>query len=185
VPIELAPVQLPHPPIWYATSGLERIPWLASRGFNMVVQGPAERVRTRLERYRELWSGRGPQPKLGVLRTVVVADSDTAAVELARAPFREHYTSLVKLWREHNMPTAAESFTPDLEEEMRDDKAYVGSPSTVRDQLAEFFARTGCEYLIIRPMFGNLPFDRALASLELFVHEVMPAFAPSPAAVPS
>ena len=179
VPIELAPVQRPHPPLWYATAGLERIPWLASRNINMVVQGPAERVRGQLDRYWQHWSGSGPRPKLGVLRTIVVAETDAEALALARAPFREHYTSLVKLWNEHNLPTAAESFTPDLDKEIGDDKAYVGSPSTVRDHLTTFFDRTGCDYLIVRPMFGNLPYEAAHASLHLLATEVMPAFAPT------
>jgi alkanesulfonate monooxygenase SsuD/methylene tetrahydromethanopterin reductase-like flavin-dependent oxidoreductase (luciferase family) len=74
------------------------------------------------------------------------------------------------------MPTAAESFTGDLDEEIANDKAYVGTPSSVRDQVAAFFESTGCEYLVCRPMFGNLPADRAEYSLQLFVHEVMPSF---------
>jgi alkanesulfonate monooxygenase SsuD/methylene tetrahydromethanopterin reductase-like flavin-dependent oxidoreductase (luciferase family) len=132
-------------------------------------------VRSRLDHYRELWRGPGPLPRLGVLRTVVVADSDAEALAIAREPFREHYMSLTKLWRERNMDTVSETFTPDIEEDMRDDKAYVGSPATVRDKLREFFDKTDCEYLIIRPMFGNLPFEHAFYSLQLFIHEVMPA----------
>ena len=75
------------------------------------------------------------------------------------------------------MPTAAESFTGDLDEEIGNDKAYVGTASSVRDQVATFFESTGCDYMVCRPMFGNLPADRAVYSLESFVDEVMPTFA--------
>jgi alkanesulfonate monooxygenase SsuD/methylene tetrahydromethanopterin reductase-like flavin-dependent oxidoreductase (luciferase family) len=159
------------------------MPWVAERGFNSVLQGGAERVRPRLDRYWEVWHAHhaadAPRPVLGVLRTIFLADTQDAALGLARPAFRQHYTSLIKLWREHGMHTAAESFTDDLDEEIRDDKAYVGTADQVRDQLATFFASTGCDYVVLRPMFGDLSVEHVLHSLELFVNEVMPAFTAS------
>ncbi|HEY3061423.1 MAG TPA: LLM class flavin-dependent oxidoreductase [Chloroflexota bacterium] len=181
VPIEFAPVQQPHPPIWYPTSTVDRMPWVAERGFNSVLQGGAARVKPRLDRYWEVWhahhSADAPRPKLGVLRTIFLADSAEEARNLAQPAFRQHYNSLIKLWREHGMQTAAESFTDDLDEEMRDDKAYVGTAAMVRDQLGQLVDATGCDYVVTRLMFGDLPVERILYSLELFVNEVMPAFA--------
>jgi alkanesulfonate monooxygenase SsuD/methylene tetrahydromethanopterin reductase-like flavin-dependent oxidoreductase (luciferase family) len=187
VPVELTPAQRPHPPVWYATSGPDRMPWLAERGYNTVVQGPAARVQPLLARYWEAWSQHhaadAPRPKFGILRTIFLADTDAAARALARPAFKQHYQSLTKLWVEHNMPTAAESFVDDLDDEIRDDKAYVGSPATVRDQLARFIEATGCEYVVARLMFGDLTRDELLHSVNLFVHEVMPSFQPSIAAL--
>jgi alkanesulfonate monooxygenase SsuD/methylene tetrahydromethanopterin reductase-like flavin-dependent oxidoreductase (luciferase family) len=175
VPIELYPVQRPHPPIWYPTSSPEGIDWIAQRGYSTVLQGPGTRVRDRIARYWDSYAG-SDRPKIGVVRTIFVQDDEHQALRLARPAFRQHYESLIKLWYEHNMPTAAEAFTGDLDEEIANDKAYVGTPNNVRDQIASFFESTGCEYLVCRPMFGNLPSDRAVYSLELFVNEVMPSF---------
>jgi alkanesulfonate monooxygenase SsuD/methylene tetrahydromethanopterin reductase-like flavin-dependent oxidoreductase (luciferase family) len=177
VPIELYPVQQPHPPIWYPTSSVDGIGWLAGRGYSTVIKGSGERVKDRIARYWDVYTG-SERPKLGVERTIFIADSQDEALRLARPAFRQHYESLIKLWYEHNMPTAAESFTGDLDEEIANDKAYVGTASSVRDQVAAFFETTGCEYLVCRPMFGNLPAERAAYSLESFVSEVMPAFVP-------
>jgi alkanesulfonate monooxygenase SsuD/methylene tetrahydromethanopterin reductase-like flavin-dependent oxidoreductase (luciferase family) len=181
VPIEFVPVQKPHPPIWYPTSTADRVPWVAERGFSTVLQGGAARVRPRVDRYWEVWhahhAANAPRPRLGVMRTIFLADHENDALRLARPAFRQHYNSLIKLWREHGLQTAAESFTDDLDEEIRDDKAYIGSVDQVRDQVAHFFETTGSEYLVTRLMFGDLPVERVLHSLELFVHEVMPAFA--------
>jgi alkanesulfonate monooxygenase SsuD/methylene tetrahydromethanopterin reductase-like flavin-dependent oxidoreductase (luciferase family) len=80
------------------------------------------------------------------------------------------------------MPTATASFTPDLDEEIADDKAYVGTPAQVREQIAQLVEQTGVEYVVLRPLFGDLPIDRALYSFHLFVNEVMPAFRGSGAA---
>jgi alkanesulfonate monooxygenase SsuD/methylene tetrahydromethanopterin reductase-like flavin-dependent oxidoreductase (luciferase family) len=175
VPIELDPVQRPHPPIWYPTSSPQGIDWIAQRGYSTVLQGPGPRVKDRIARYWDTFSGPG-KPKLGVVRTIFIADSEQEALALARPAFRQHYQSLIKLWYEHNMPTAAESFTGDLDEEIGNDKAYVGTARSVRDQVAAFFESTGCDYLVCRPMFGNLPTERAIYSLESFVNEVLPSF---------
>ncbi len=186
VPIVFEPVQKPHPPIWYPTSAFERIAWVAQRGFNTVLLGDAERVRKSIERYWEVWQAHHgsdePRPRVGVQRNIFLADSDREAFELARPNFRQHYDSLVKLWREHHMETAAETFTPHLDEEMRDARAFIGSPATVRDGLAEFVERTGAEYMVVRLMFGDLRVEPVLHSLGLFIDEVMPTL--SSAAVP-
>jgi alkanesulfonate monooxygenase SsuD/methylene tetrahydromethanopterin reductase-like flavin-dependent oxidoreductase (luciferase family) len=180
VPIEFEPLQKPHPPIWYPTSALDRIPWVAQRGFNTVLLGDAMRVRASIDRYWEVWhehhSSDEPRPKVGAMRTICLADSDREALELAKPNFRQHYESLVKLWREHHMQTAAEHFTPHVEEEMRDQRALVGTPATVREQLVEFVERSGCQYIVTRPMFGDLQVEWVLHSMGLFINEVMPSF---------
>jgi alkanesulfonate monooxygenase SsuD/methylene tetrahydromethanopterin reductase-like flavin-dependent oxidoreductase (luciferase family) len=181
VPIEFQPVQKPHPPIWYPTSAPDRIPWVAERGFNSILANGIEQLKPRLDRYWDVWhehhAADAPKPRLGALRTVFLADSDDAALELARPAFRQHITSLLKLWREHGLRTPGDGFTDDLDEEIRDGRAYVGTPDTVREHIAQLFQTTSCDYLVIRPTFGNLPIDRVLYSFDLFVNEVMPAFA--------
>jgi alkanesulfonate monooxygenase SsuD/methylene tetrahydromethanopterin reductase-like flavin-dependent oxidoreductase (luciferase family) len=184
VPIEFQPVQQPHPPIWYPTSAPDRIPWVAERGFNSILPNGATQLKPRLDRYWDAWqehhAADAPRPRVGVVRTLFLADSDAAALDLARPAFRQHYSSLMKLWREHGLHTPGDGFTDDLDEEIRADKAYVGTADHVRDQIAHFFDASGCDYLVIRPMFGDLPIDRVLYSFDLFVNEVMPAFAPAP-----
>src|SRR6185503_4751541 len=104
VPIEFEPVQKPHPPIWYPTSAPDRIPWVAERGYNTVLMNSTEQLKPRLERYWEVWrqhhAADAPRPRVGVLRTVFLADTDHAALDLARPAYRQHITSLLKLWRE-------------------------------------------------------------------------------------
>jgi alkanesulfonate monooxygenase SsuD/methylene tetrahydromethanopterin reductase-like flavin-dependent oxidoreductase (luciferase family) len=181
VPIELSPVQKPHPPLWYPSSAPDRIPWIAERGFNTVLPGGVERVKASIERYWEVWQSHHgddePRPRVGVERTLFVADSDDEAFAIAEPNFRQHHDNLMKLWREHDMPTATRQFTPHLEHEMRDGEAFVGSPNTVRDKLAEFVSRTGAKYIVLRPIFGDMRVEQVLYSLGLFVDEVMPALA--------
>ncbi len=186
VPIEFEPVQKPLPPIWYPTSALDRVAFVAQHSFNTVLLGGIDRVKQGIDRYWEVWhehhAEREPRPLVGAQRTVVLADSDDEALNLARPNFRQHYDSLVKLWREHGMNTATETFTPDIDEEIRDHKAFVGTPATVTQQLAEFAEGSTCEYIVIRPMFGDLRREQLEYSMGLFINEVMPAFSGTPSA---
>src|SRR5215217_989882 len=45
VPIELDPVQKPHPPLWYGVSGPDAVPWVAQHGINVVCNVPAARAK--------------------------------------------------------------------------------------------------------------------------------------------
>jgi alkanesulfonate monooxygenase SsuD/methylene tetrahydromethanopterin reductase-like flavin-dependent oxidoreductase (luciferase family) len=181
VPIELYPVQQPHPPIWYPTSNFDGMTWIAERGYSTVLQGAVSRVKDVIARYWEVYKGdESSKPKVGVVRTIFIADSEQEAKRIAAPNFKQHYESLIKLWYEYGQPTAAEAFTGDLDEEIAHDKAYIGTVSSVRDQVATFFETSGCDYLVCRPMFGDLPTDRALDSFQRFVDEVMPSFVEAP-----
>src|SRR4029453_16117702 len=95
VPMELAPLQRPYPPLWYATSNLDSVPWAAAQGLHLVGLGPAEAYRPFVEKYRAVWSEHrhdarrlNPQveaPRVGINRQVVVADTDEEAEKIARA----------------------------------------------------------------------------------------------------
>ena len=45
VPIELEPLQRPHPPLWYGVSDPSSVPWAAQNRLNIVCNGPAAMVR--------------------------------------------------------------------------------------------------------------------------------------------
>ena len=52
-----------------------------------------------------------------------------------------------------------------------------GSPSRVRDQVAELLDATGCNYFIGSFAWGSLPFAAAERSLALFAEHVLPRYA--------
>ena len=63
VPMELAPLQRPYPPLWYATSNVDSVPWAASQGMNFVGLGPAEAYRAFVEKYRAVWPAHRDDPR--------------------------------------------------------------------------------------------------------------------------
>jgi len=95
VPMELQPLQHPYPPLWYPTHNPDSVRYAARHGYNFVGLGPAAAVRGHVDLYRQTWeSHRGDPgrlnahvaaPKVGILRQVVVADTDGEALATTRA----------------------------------------------------------------------------------------------------
>jgi alkanesulfonate monooxygenase SsuD/methylene tetrahydromethanopterin reductase-like flavin-dependent oxidoreductase (luciferase family) len=178
VPLELRPVQSPHPPLWYGVARPETTAWTAARKINVVTNGPAAVVRAITDRYRSEWArsdhGGEALPLLGMSRHVVVAPTDAEAIELAAGAYRMWHASLHHLWKVHNM-TIPLSFPEDFEEVRAAGLCLVGSVSTVRDQMLEQVDAAGVNYLLCRLAFGDLPAAASRRSVDFLRDEVMPA----------
>jgi alkanesulfonate monooxygenase SsuD/methylene tetrahydromethanopterin reductase-like flavin-dependent oxidoreductase (luciferase family) len=176
VPIELGPVQRPHPPLWQGVNSTDGAAGAARRHVNVVSTAPCPVVKAVVDRYRETWSGPAGAvpPLIGCQRHVLVADTDAEALEAARGPYRRWYESLTHLWRQFN--SVPLRFAETLEGALAIDAAIVGSPGTVRAEVERHLAITGCTYFVGRFVFGDLPAERATRSLDLFAREVMPHF---------
>jgi alkanesulfonate monooxygenase SsuD/methylene tetrahydromethanopterin reductase-like flavin-dependent oxidoreductase (luciferase family) len=184
VPMELAPVQRPYPPLWYATSNVESVSWAAAQGLNLVGLGPAEAYRAFVEKYRAVWPAHRDDPRrlnphvqtprIGINRQVVVADTDKEAEAIARAAHPRWAASFVKLWADHGDTTYAQRV--DLDAALRRETILVGSPERVRDQVARLLETTGANYVIGCFAWGDLTLEQSRRSLRLFAERVMPAF---------
>jgi alkanesulfonate monooxygenase SsuD/methylene tetrahydromethanopterin reductase-like flavin-dependent oxidoreductase (luciferase family) len=61
-----------------------------------------------------------------------------------------------------------------IDELMENGTVVVGSPRTVRDQLAKLRDATGANKLAVMLQFGVLPDELTRRNMELFASEVMP-----------
>jgi alkanesulfonate monooxygenase SsuD/methylene tetrahydromethanopterin reductase-like flavin-dependent oxidoreductase (luciferase family) len=95
--IAARPLQRPYPPLWFAPTEPSRGADAAHLKGNMVTLVPDAGVKALTDAYRAAWKADGnteaAMPLLGVFRHVVVADSDTKALDIARAAYG--------LWRHH------------------------------------------------------------------------------------
>jgi alkanesulfonate monooxygenase SsuD/methylene tetrahydromethanopterin reductase-like flavin-dependent oxidoreductase (luciferase family) len=181
VPMELAPVQRPHPPLWYGIGTPDGVPWAAAQAVNVVSNLPPGPMRAITDRYRAEWAALGrPEaslPLIGLVRHVVVADSDPAALALAEPAYRRWRESFLKLWIRHGrMPSPGALFPPSFAEAEAAGRAIAGTPERVRAAIAGWVAESGISYLLCRFAFGDLPLAARLRSVALFADEVMPAF---------
>jgi alkanesulfonate monooxygenase SsuD/methylene tetrahydromethanopterin reductase-like flavin-dependent oxidoreductase (luciferase family) len=176
VPIELTPIQRPHPPLWQGVTSPEGAAGAAARGVNIVGTAPNTRMKEVVERYFEAWSktSNEAKPMVGIQRHVFVAETDAEATARARAAYQTWYDSLTSLWRQFN--TVPVRFAETLELALTIDAAIVGSPATVRAEVERHLSATGCNYFVGRFMYGNLSYEQASRSLSLWSTEVMPKF---------
>jgi len=175
VPMELEPVQKPHPPLWQGVVRPDAAAEAARRGVNIVSTLGNAALAAVVERYREAAGAQAEALLVGAQRHVLVADTDAEAMKLARPAYGRWYENLTSLWRAFN--AIPMRFSETLERALDNDVAIVGSPRTVRGEVERHLAATGCNYFVGRFVYGNLPHEVAARSLDLFAREVMPHFA--------
>jgi len=182
VPIEVEPLQKPHPPLWYGTGTLQSVERPAASGMSIVTNAPVATTRSLIEHYWKHYrgaSGAGDpavpaQPKLGFTRHLVVADTDAAALAIARRAYRRWFASFIKLWREHGIKTVGVQYPEEFDGPGADGRMIAGAPQTVLRVLQSQLDESGANYVLCRVAFGDLTYDESRRSAELFAAQVMP-----------
>jgi alkanesulfonate monooxygenase SsuD/methylene tetrahydromethanopterin reductase-like flavin-dependent oxidoreductase (luciferase family) len=179
VPIEMAPVQKPHPPLWYGVSRPDSVAWPAEHAVNIVTNTPVERARAITDAYRAAWSAAGRSestlPLLGMNRHIVIADTDEEALAIGRRAYQRWHASFMKLWIKHDATPPNAPYPDDVEALQAIGLGIFGSPARVRAALVEQVRASGITYLACRFAFGDLSEAEAQRSLALFAAHVMPA----------
>ncbi len=177
VPMETTPFQKPYPPLWYGAHSPKSAERAARKGLNIVTNDIPANARAIVGRYREVWSAAqstAAQPKIGIVRFIVLADTDLQALKIARRAYlrwRESFTYLSALnGTLPDSPLRVESFD-DL---IKQGQAIAGSPDTVSNCLAAQIAESNANYLVGQFCFGDLALHEMLQSVELFATRVMP-----------
>ena len=191
VPIVLKPLQKPHPPFWYGSSNTIGSTWAGERGLHFTTLGPIARAKENVDAFRDALAKRGgpAQPKaefsggtaIGVMRNVVVADTDAEAARIGKPAMEHQLTNLNWLRRLHGSTDLASRLNiprgANFEECVRDGTMIAGTPQTVRVEIECQVAALGVNYLVAYMFFGTMTLAEALRSLALFESEVMPALA--------
>lgn len=176
------PLQRPHPPLWYGVPSADAITWAAPLGVNVVSLGPPERARVMSARYRQEWAALGRDaatlPKIGITRHIVVADTDAEAARIAQSAYPRWRDGMDWLWRRSNAEfTLTQIYPKNFSGLQGIGHGIAGSPATVRDYIARLQKDTGVNCVLCQMVFGDIGFDEAAHSIDLFAREVMPDFA--------
>jgi alkanesulfonate monooxygenase SsuD/methylene tetrahydromethanopterin reductase-like flavin-dependent oxidoreductase (luciferase family) len=177
VPMELDPVQKPHPPLWYGVHANDSAARSAKEGLNVISLDVSAATRGFSDAYRAAWkeTGRpGPMPKFGLGRMLVVADTDAEASRLAERAYpiwNDSFNHLFKVYdRMPRHPRPREFSAIEA-----DGRGFAGSPATVTKIIREQMAESGADYFVGQFAFGDLTLAETKRSIELFAGEVMPA----------
>lgn len=179
VPVEMAPFQKPHPPVWYACASPDSAVWPARNGINIVCGGPIARLRALTDRYRAerdvASAPDGREPLIGVNRFIVVAPTDAEALAVARAAWPAFHASFWKLWHKHGTLPVNARMPADFDTLIENGQAFCGAPETVAEGLSRQVRDAALNYVIGNFVFGTMPAADAQASVRLFAQKVMPA----------
>jgi alkanesulfonate monooxygenase SsuD/methylene tetrahydromethanopterin reductase-like flavin-dependent oxidoreductase (luciferase family) len=176
VPMQMTPLQTPHPPLWYGVVNPDSAARAARAGMSFISNAPAAAIRAKIERYigTERPSGCAT-PRFGMNRYMVVADTDAEALDIARRAYRVWYSSFMHLWWMYNRKPPNVNYPPEIDDQIAAGTAVAGSPDTVREALKSQLALTGSNYLVCRFAFGDLTLQESMCSLDHFTRHVAPA----------
>ncbi len=177
------PLQKPHPPLFQPFASSENtIRWCSREHVTAILPPMFLGMQNELyDIYRDEASKMGrslaPGEGLGVLRDVVVADSDEEALELwqtGAAFCGAAWFAPFGFWRGYTEPGRAEMLTP--EELMERGLILVGNPDSVSKQVETMLQGTPIRWLFAWTYNGLVPHDKIRRSLELFATKVLPRF---------
>jgi alkanesulfonate monooxygenase SsuD/methylene tetrahydromethanopterin reductase-like flavin-dependent oxidoreductase (luciferase family) len=167
------PVQRPHPPIFQPFASSERsIRWCAREGVTAVLPPLHPATERRLFEVYAEESGRPLGEGIGVLRDVIVAESD----EEAQALWASSGTFCGAAWFapfgfSQGLVDPVTGEMPDL---LGESLALVGSAETVARQLERLVARLPLNWLFAWTYNGLVPHAALLRSIERFWTDVLP-----------
>jgi alkanesulfonate monooxygenase SsuD/methylene tetrahydromethanopterin reductase-like flavin-dependent oxidoreductase (luciferase family) len=180
VPISLSPVQFPHPPLWVGAMQPETGGWAADNAMNIACVAGVAHVRAITDAYRARWRARAQphasMPLLGMVRQIVIADSDEEARALAAPAYQRWFDTFTHLPRQRGLPLPP-SPAATFEESTRTGFSISGSASTVRRILTAQASDAGINYLLCQIAFGTMPLQASLRTASAIASEIMPYFA--------
>src|ERR1700736_5243145 len=170
------PVQKPHPPIFQPFASSERsIRWCAQEGVTAVIPPLFPAFERQLcDVYAEV-SGRAPGDGMGVLRDIIIADTD----EEARAIWHDSGYFCGREWflpfgfaKGMEDPKTGEA--PDL---FDNSLALVGTVDSVTRQIERLLKRLPVSWIFAWMYNGLMVHDRLMKTIELFAPKVLPRVA--------
>jgi alkanesulfonate monooxygenase SsuD/methylene tetrahydromethanopterin reductase-like flavin-dependent oxidoreductase (luciferase family) len=175
VPITLAPVQKPHPPLWYGTTNPETARWAAENSINIASVGKSSEIRAVTDAYRAQWSTRPTQamPLLGMVRMVVIAGSDGEARALAAPAYARWFKTFTFFSHTRNLPVPP-NLPSSFAQAVDDGFCLVGSPSTVHEALQRQVVEAGVTYVMCQLAFGDLPLSASLQTISAMRSTIVP-----------
>jgi alkanesulfonate monooxygenase SsuD/methylene tetrahydromethanopterin reductase-like flavin-dependent oxidoreductase (luciferase family) len=177
MPMEVEPLQRPHPPLWYGANAPDSAERPAAMGMNVVTNVPSPVVRKVIERYWAHYKGPGSgvtKPMLGMNKYLVIAETEEAALATARRAYRRWYASFMALWTKHGIAPVGVSYPSEWDGQAEQGRAIAGTPQQVLEKLQQELDIAGANYLLCRFAFGDLTLSESLRSVELFAEHIMP-----------
>ncbi len=175
VPVELRPMQQPHPPFWDGVGSPESADEIAPKGFHAITLAkPAAAAEIARHYYEGVKRAGLTGRRMGICRFVVVGETDREAKALTNRAYPIWHESFFELFRRYNQKPQ-QTWSGDFSVMEADGLAVAGSPDTVAKKLGEQLQMVGANYLVSQLVFGDMSLEESTRSVGLFASQVMPA----------
>lgn len=175
VPVELKPMQQPHPPLWYGVGSPESADDIAAKGFHAVTLAKPVVAAQITRRFRDGLARAGHAGRrMGICRFVVVGETEKEAKALAARAYPVWHESFFELFRRFNQKPQ-QTWSGEWEVMEGDGLAIAGSPDTVVRALGGQLHMVGADYLVSQIVFGDMTLAESARSIDLYASRVMPA----------
>jgi natural product biosynthesis luciferase-like monooxygenase protein len=186
------PTQKPRPPFWIAALITpESFEFAGRMGYNvMAIPLTGGTMSDLIARYRKAWKAAGHpgEGRVMLAHHMFCHEDGKKALEIARAPLDRYLKSIVEAasgWLEGRSSADYPGYDKviemlsreTIETQMEKCAAFIGSPESIADRIAEYQEVTGgFEIASLQVNFNDLPVDVAERSLRLFGEKVVPMF---------
>ncbi|MBN9080969.1 MAG: monooxygenase [Rhizobiales bacterium 62-17] len=184
------PTQTPRPKFYVAALNTpESFEYAGQNGFSiMAIPIAGGRMRELTKIYRDAWRAAGhPGDGEVMLAFHMYCEPDGDQARATAKPFIEGYFhSLVDAASDWLSGTSSDDYpgyanimnklkATNMENQIEGKSAWIGSPQELRETVAGLFDEFGpFEHASLQIGFNMLPYDKAIASMNLFAKEVMP-----------
>lgn len=177
VPVNIHPVQTPHPPLWIGVGTPDGAAKAGAMGVNVLTNSPLARAAEFMARFKDAYAGaEADMPKMAVCRHTFIAETDEEAERVMREAYPFWYRHFVHLWKAHGGSPVVAAYTEDFDETVAKDLLVFGSPETVRAEIERYIETSDTNYFVCRFAYGSLSYGQSRSALDAFVEEVMPHF---------
>jgi alkanesulfonate monooxygenase SsuD/methylene tetrahydromethanopterin reductase-like flavin-dependent oxidoreductase (luciferase family) len=154
--------------------------WAAVERANIATLVPAHAARTIAERYRAEWAKLGhpqePAPLVGLIRHVVLAETEAHARATAERAYRRWRRHMELLWVERGFTFPLVTLPQEIGPLLASGGAFAGTAEGARRYIGEQVETSGANYFICDITFGDITLDEAMRTVELLGREVVPLF---------
>jgi alkanesulfonate monooxygenase SsuD/methylene tetrahydromethanopterin reductase-like flavin-dependent oxidoreductase (luciferase family) len=177
VTVDPKPLQKPRPPIWIAANSDAAVERAAKIGDGWII-GPhsaIEELERQVNIFRKTWTaaGKSQRPDMPIIRETFVANNRAEAVAKARPCLEQLYRSIYIKWKQNEAMSDPNELSWAFDR-LAMNRFILGSPQECIDQIKEYEARLGTNYMLVRfDWTPGLPQEEILTSMRLFGEKVI------------
>ncbi len=177
LPLQMQPLQKPHPPIWLGIGNDANAERAGKNAANCVALHDADKVKGFVDIWRRNLPADAPgDVRFGQCFFSVIDEDGGKAMEIARTSYLKWRESFHFLYYHNNTSPVQGERALTFDQVMEERRGFAGTPEQAKDFFLREARASGVNYVLGQFFFGDMDAGVPVRSLELFAEHIMPAF---------